>query len=689
MEQLSSLPLLAQVCSLGGFFFGSGLLMTRLPLLPSLMLSFFVLYGFLNSNGGTPSFAFSHPWIIVALHGVFILPFIGIWILFFKAMASASGPDSMGLGFAGMWLIVITGIAVALFILISLFPALFKLGKMFFALHCGGWLAALYILLFVLGAALGVFTLSDLAGFPDNLSVIAGQFIWTALIGCLICFCSLAGIASGNTSLCFALAFFVVFLFGGVISKTAAKAHDSYLHSPKHQRIFEAASSGNAESLRLLSEKGLNVNARDWREGTPLMAAAESGNLENVILLIEAGADVNSRDKYGDTALSLAVSKDNEAVVRKLVEAGAKINTISENGLTPLVDSVIDGNGDMALFLIQSGADVNMSGEYPYRAALTEAAIRGDEKLTEALLKAGADVNKADYHGKTALQFALGWNKRSKAAKLIYAAGGRLGKISEDEQVNPMMDYACSFGFTEVVSQLIQHGVKPNAHFAILAAQEGKSEVLKLLISAGLDVNQKDDKGDDILLFAVSSGDLDCVKILVENGADIAFEKNTETGSTGPALILASLGGHLPAVRYLAQSGADLDIQNSFGETALMIAASKGHYDIVDFLIQAGADINKQKNAGTTAVKFAAGSGNTEILEALIKAGADVNLGDNDDDTPLGEAVFQGQLKAAEVLIRAGANVNAKNKEGKTILDFAKEKGYKEIESLLKSAGAK
>lgn len=689
MEQLSSLPLLAQVCSLGGFFFGSGLLMTRLPLLPSLMLSFFVLYGFLNSNGGTPSFAFSHPWIIVALHGVFILPFIGIWILFFKAMASASGPDSMGLGFAGMWLIVITGIAVALFILISLFPALFKFGKMIYALNCGVWPSALYILLFVLGAGLGIFTLSDVVNGLESLSSVAGQFVWIALIGFFICLCSLSGIASGNASLCFILFFIVMILSGGIIKNAVFKAHYSYLHSQKQQEIITAAKNDSTESLKLALDKGLNVNARDMLEDTPLMIAARRGNVESVKLLIEAGADVNASNRNGNTALIFAAEKGSEPVVRELVKGGAKINAIGADGLSALVSSVRNGFGDIALFLIQSGADVNIKSRYPYRAALTEAAIRGDEKLTEALLKAGADVNKADYHGKTALQFALGWKDRTEAAKLLYSAGGRLGKISKDDQVNPMMDYACSFGFTEVVSQLIQHGVKPNAHFAIMAAQEGKSEVLKLLISARLDVNQKDDKGDDILLFAVSSGDLDCVKILVENGADIAFEKNTETGSTGPALILASLGGHLPVVRYLAQYGADLDIQNSFGETALMLAAAKGHYDVAEFLIKAGADINKQKGAGTTAVKFAAGSGNTEILEALIKVGADVNLGDNDDDTPLGEAVFQGQLKAAEVLIRAGANVNAKNKEGKTILDFAKEKGYKEIESLLKSAGAK
>lgn len=688
MEQLTSLPLLAQVLSLGGFFFGSGIMMTRFPLLPSLMFSFFYLYGVLNSNGAAPSFTFSHPWIVVALHGVLILPLIGIWVLFLRALATASGPDSMGLGMTGMWLVVITGLAAALFILISLFPALFKLGKMLFALHCGGWLTALYILLFLLGAGSGVFTLSDWANFPDSLSAITG-FIWTALIGCLICFCSLAGIASGNALICFVLAFFVVFLSGGVIGKMAVKAHSSYLHSPRHKQIFNAASNDNVESLRLLLEKGVNVNARDGLDKTPLMTAAESGNLENVKLLIEAGADVNSRNKFGDTALRLAVMGNRAPVVRKLVESGAKINTVNDEGLSPLVSSVINGRDDIALFLIQSGADANIDSRYPYRPALTQAAINWDEKLTEALLKAGADVNKTDYHGKTALQFALGRNGHEQVAKLIYSAGGRLGKISKDDQVNPMMDYACSLGFTEVVSQLIEYGVKPNAHFAIMAAQEGKSEVLKLLISSGLDVNQKDDKGDAILFSAISFGGVDCVKVLVENGADINFEKNTDKGSTGPALILASLTGRLPVVRYLAKSGADLDIQNSFGETALMLAAAKGHYDIVDFLIKSGANVNKQKKAGTTAVKFAAGIGNTEILEALIKAGADVNLGDNDGDTPLGEAVTEGHLKAAEILIRAGANVNAKNKEGKTILDFAKEKGHKEIESLLKSAGAK
>lgn len=61
-------------------------------------------------------------------------------------------------------------------------------------------------------------------------------------------------------------------------------------------------------------------------------------------------------------------------------------------------------------------------------------------------------------------------------------------------------------------------------------------------------------------------------------------------------LILASMYGDLQAVKHLLANGADVNAQAKNGMTALMIACEYGYTNIVRALLDAGADVN---HAGT------------------------------------------------------------------------------------------
>jgi ankyrin repeat protein len=54
------------------------------------------------------------------------------------------------------------------------------------------------------------------------------------------------------------------------------------------------------------------------------MYAAFEGRTEIVKMLLDKGADVNAKDKYGQTALKVAASQDHTLVVDLLKQAGAK-----------------------------------------------------------------------------------------------------------------------------------------------------------------------------------------------------------------------------------------------------------------------------------------------------------------------------------------------------------------------------
>lgn len=63
---------------------------------------------------------------------------------------------------------------------------------------------------------------------------------------------------------------------------------------------------GDLEIVKLLIAKGANVNQKNVRGATALMAAAIDGTASVVRYLLEQGADVNARDKDGTTALMCA-----------------------------------------------------------------------------------------------------------------------------------------------------------------------------------------------------------------------------------------------------------------------------------------------------------------------------------------------------------------------------------------------
>ena len=75
--------------------------------------------------------------------------------------------------------------------------------------------------------------------------------------------------------------------------------------------------------VKLLIEKGADVNAQNSDGMTALMFEVNKGTIKIAKLLIEKGVDVNIKSNGGETALSIAGKRHRSDMVKLLEHAGA------------------------------------------------------------------------------------------------------------------------------------------------------------------------------------------------------------------------------------------------------------------------------------------------------------------------------------------------------------------------------
>lgn len=112
------------------------------------------------------------------------------------------------------------------------------------------------------------------------------------------------------------------------------------------------------------------------------------------------------------------------------------------------------------------------------------------------------------------------------------------------------------------------------------------SEVQKLL-DEGADVNAKN-FGNTALILAIENGHTDIAKLLIDRGANV-----NETGGLYEfqPLNLAAIYGHTAIVKLLIDRGADVNAKNKYGNTPLIHALHNGHTEIAKLLLDRGAEV--------------------------------------------------------------------------------------------------
>ncbi|XP_055684752.1 26S proteasome non-ATPase regulatory subunit 10-like [Lutzomyia longipalpis] len=168
-------------------------------------------------------------------------------------------------------------------------------------------------------------------------------------------------------------------------------------------------------------------------------------------------------------------------------------------------------------------------------------------------------------------------------------------------------------------------------HWAALAGRE--QLVAQLLASGTTFLNDGDDTNATPQILATLGGHLNVLKLLVSKGANIA-DKNWH-GHT--SLQYACSKGHRDIVEYLLELGADVNVRDDRNDTCLHRLASTGRCDILEMLLKCPQkiDLNAQNAEGDTPLHIACQEKQLECVARLVEHGASVHILNKEKKSPL------------------------------------------------------
>lgn len=245
-------------------------------------------------------------------------------------------------------------------------------------------------------------------------------------------------------------------------------------------------------------------------------------------------------------------------------------------------------------------------------------------------------------------------NDRTPGRKLLRAIEGALdGKDASIDRVRKLIDAGADVNYAKIV------GVTPLSR----AVEERQSEIVKLLLEAGANVNLR-----------------------VQNRSTPTLMRLKES-----PLFIASRGGYGLPYSFRGDDIRQLpNIARLYAaDNELKKRSRSSRAEIVKLLLEAGADVDNGQQGGATPLWIASQEGNERIVNLLLAAGARVDARSMDGATPLIAASEKGHHGVVQLLLQAGADVNARMMTNDTALDVASKKGHKHIVKLLRNAGNK
>uniref|UniRef100_A0A8C7HZU9 Transient receptor potential cation channel, subfamily A, member 1a n=1 Tax=Oncorhynchus kisutch TaxID=8019 RepID=A0A8C7HZU9_ONCKI len=422
-------------------------------------------------------------------------------------------------------------------------------------------------------------------------------------------------------------------------------------------KIFEWALQGDSVAL---GEHSALLGVRDQANASPLHYATSHGHISTIQLIVQlTGPDeLNVRDEEGNTPLHWAVQRTQRESCACLLDLGADSNILNLRLMSPLHLAVSLGHNPLVeLLLSHSNTDANLMGGQGNTPLMLACSVDNHEAV-RLLFK---------YRARLCQQNKLG-HYPIHAAAFAGAKKSMLVVLQKGEEM----------GFsTEMHINYVDKSFSTPLH---LAVHGGNLEAIKLCIEQGAKIDQKQCDKSTALHFACTQGASEAVKLMLSAYDRVCDVINIPDGASQTPLHKATIFDHVGLAEYLISKGADINSIDCKGHTPLLLATSCRAWKTVGLLLTHGANLKiKDKydcNFLHLAILQPKGLKNLPP-EALQCSNVRELLGaeDNEGCTPLHYACRLGIPESVTDMLGLNVSLDQKSKQKKSALHFAAEYG--------------
>lgn len=272
-------------------------------------------------------------------------------------------------------------------------------------------------------------------------------------------------------------------------------------------------------------------------------------------MLAEREADFNKPVLGGKTVLEMALEAGNTRVLPLLLKNGAKGDLFSGNR-NYLQEAINNNNTALTTALVDYAIanNIDLSSVLPS----LEEAIKGKSKELVTLLidKTNPDPNQLDSKGNPLIVTAA-LNGKKDFITMLLLAGADIN-LTNDKGQTPLM---------ALISQATSNTVT-------------LSDMVTFFIVNGADLSLVDLKGENVIFYAVRTGNEPLIKNLIAQGADI----NARNAKGDSPLFKAVEADNQKMVKFLLQNGASPRLTNRNKVDASTLAAQLGFMDTYDII---------------------------------------------------------------------------------------------------------